>query len=353
MRHLRSRGDGSVKHLVTGGSGFLGSTIAHHLLERGDDVRVLDVWDDDERSSEIEFVNCDILDRDGVARAMHGIDIVHHNVALVPITKSGNAFWTVNVDGTRIAAEEAVRAGASAFVHMSSSAIFGAPESNPILDTTMPKPIEKYGYAKLASEEAATAVCHASGLPLIVIRPRTILGRGRLGIFAILFDWIREGRNVYTIGSGNAKFQFVHADDLIDAYMLALAQHKPGTYNVGTDRFGTMREVLESVIHHAGTASKVIGIPPPLVVNALRVADWLKVSPLGPYHYHAYGSEYYFDSSKLLEMGWTPRFSNDEMFRDTYDWFCDHRAEIMAAKKGSAHRRPVREMILSVVRRFS
>jgi nucleoside-diphosphate-sugar epimerase len=217
----------------------------------------------------------------------------------------------------------------------------------------VPHPIEKYGRAKLASEEAARSVCDAAGLPLIVIRPRTILGPGRLGIFGILFEWIREGRNVYTIGDGNVRFQFIHAEDLIDAYMLALDRQQTGTYNVGTDRFGTMRQALEGVIRHAGSRSKVVGVPPTLVINALRAADWLKVSPLGPYHYHAYGSEYFFDVSPLLELGWKPRYSNDEMFAETYDWFKAHREELMASQTGSVHRRPVRERILSIVRRFS
>jgi nucleoside-diphosphate-sugar epimerase len=114
-----------------------------------------------------------------------------------------------------------------------------------------------------------------------------------------------------------------------------------------------MRQALEGVIEHAGSRSKVVGVPPPLVINALRAADWLKVSPLGPYHYHAYGSEYFFDVSPLLAMGWKARYSNDEMFAETYDWFINNRKDLMASETGSVHRRPVREKILSVVRKFS
>src|ERR1700704_5724751 len=100
-----------MKHLITGGSGFLGNLIARRLRERGETVTVLDVWEDPSRPREIGYVHCDIRDRAGVARAMQGIDMVHHNVALVPLTKSGDKFWEVNVDGSRIAAEEAAKAG--------------------------------------------------------------------------------------------------------------------------------------------------------------------------------------------------------------------------------------------------
>ena len=196
-------------------------------------------------------------------------------------------------------------------------------------------------------------VCHQHKLPLIVIRPRTIIGMGRLGIFQILFEWIRDSRNVYVIGSGNVGFQFVHALDLMDAYMLALDLGKPGIYNVGTDRFGTLREALENLIAHAGTASKVVSLPELPTINTLRLLDWLRLCPLAPWHYLTYHKPFYFDVSPLLELGWKPRYSNDEMFRESYDWFLENYDRIAAEKAGSAHRRPVKEMVLSLVRRLS
>ena len=99
---------------------------------------------------------------------MEGVDVVHHNVALVPITKSGDKFWKVNVDGSRVAAEEAARAGVKAFIHMSSSSVFGCPsEGCPVTDQTPPHPVEIYGRAKLGGELAVREVCHREGLALI------------------------------------------------------------------------------------------------------------------------------------------------------------------------------------------
>jgi len=339
-------------HLVTGGSGFLGNLIARRLLARGEHVKILDIWEDPSRPTEIEYIACNILDRDGVARALRGVDVVHHNVALVPLTKSGKRFWDVNVEGSRIAAEEAVRAGVQTFIHMSSSAIFGAPDRCPITEETPPHPVEIYGRAKLAGEQVVRQVCESAGLPLIVIRPRTILGEGRLGIFQVLFEWIRENYNVFVIGDGNNLFQFVHAHDLMDAYMLAFQTAKPGIYNVGTDRFGTVREALEHLIEYAGSKSKVRSLPVGPTIAALRVADWLGMSPLAPWHYLTYHKPFYFEVSKLLAMGWRPRYSNDEMFRESYDWFCANYDRLAAAKAGSPHRRPVREGLLWLLKKL-
>jgi nucleoside-diphosphate-sugar epimerase len=342
-----------VRHLVTGGSGFLGNLIARRLRARGEDVAILDIWDDPTRPRDIAFINADIRDRDKVRAAMQGVDVVHHNVALVPLTKSGRQFWEVNVDGSRIAAEEAVKAGVRSFVHMSSSAIFGAPKVNPVTLDTPPHPIEIYGRGKLAGELAVRDVCEKSRTMLIVVRPRTILGEGRLGIFQILFDWIADGTSVYTLGSGNVMFQFIHAHDLMDAYVLALDANKPGVYNVGTDRFGTLRESLERLIAYAGTASKVRSLPHTPAILTLQILDKLRLSPLAPWHYLTYGKAFHYDVSALHALGWKAKYSNDEMFKESYDWFLAHRDEVRATRGGSAHRTPVRELALRIVRKLS
>ena len=340
-------------HLITGGSGFLGNLITRRLLDSGENVKVLDIWKDENLPSDVEFINCDIRDRDKVASAMKNVDIVHHNVALVPLSKSGREFWEVNVLGSQIAAEEALRAGVQGFIHMSSSALYGAVEKFPITEDTPLKPIEIYGEAKLAGEQAVNATFNDVDIPLIVIRPRTILGEGRLGIFQILFDWIRDNINVYVIGSGEVKFQFVHAHDLMDAYMLSYNNGKSGIYNVGTNKFGTLRGVLEKTIAHANSSSKVKSLPIIPTIGTLKLLDWLKVSPLAPWHYLTYHKEFYFDLDPLIKLGWSPQYSNDQMFRESYDWFINNLESIKWDEKTSAHRKPVKEAMLKVVRWLS
>ena len=154
-------------HLVTGGNGFLGNLVARRLLELGERVRVLDIWDSPERPHDIEFVNCDILNREGVAKAMRDVSVVHHNAALVPLTKSGVHFAKVNEHGSRIAAEEAARAGCDTFIQMSSSAIFGKPAPGAITADSPLAPFETYGKSKLAGERDVADVCERTKLPLI------------------------------------------------------------------------------------------------------------------------------------------------------------------------------------------
>ena len=112
-----------------------------------------------------------------------------------------------------------MRAGVGKVVHTSSSAVFGVPASNPVLPTTVPSPVEAYGRAKLAAEWACLDAA-SKGLDVTIVRPRTILGHGRLGIFGILFDWVADGADVFVLGDGDNRYQFVHADDLADVCLL-------------------------------------------------------------------------------------------------------------------------------------
>jgi nucleoside-diphosphate-sugar epimerase len=342
-----------MKHLITGGAGFLGHLIAQRLLAQGEEVRVLDLGAPLERSSGIEVMVGSVLDQQAVARAMEGVEMVHHNAALVPLTKSGKKFWDVNVTGSEIVATEAVRAGVQHFIHMSSSAVYGKPLQVPITTDTPAKPVEIYGRAKLAGEQAVRAICEHAGLPCVMIRPRTILGQGRMGIFHLVFDWIHRGKNIYLIGDGSQRFQFVHANDLIDAYLLIVRHHQTGIFNVGTDRFGTLRASLEHVIQFAQSPSRIVGLPPRFTIAMLRLFDLLRISPLAPWHYLTSHVPFYFDVSPLLALGWKPQYSNDEMFQESYEWFLRHPEGEVLAATASVHRRPVQEQILKILKRFS
>ncbi len=338
--------------LVTGGSGYFGSRLVERLRARGYRCRVFDINDPGDRAADVEFSRGDVRDFDAVRRASAGAAIVFNNVAQVPVAKDRELFQSVNVTGTEHVLRAAKQAGVRKVVHTSSSAVYGAPASLPVTEATPLAPAEAYGRAK-ADAEALCVRYATEGLDVSIVRPRTILGHGRLGIFSLLFQWISEGANVPVLGRGDNAYQFVHADDLADACILAGERPDPASYNIGTDRFGTMRALLERLAAHAGTGSRVRSVPMAPAVAAMRVTSALGLSPLGPYHALMYGRAMYFDLSKAkAELGWTPRFGNDEMIVDSYDWFLAHRAETAAAAGLSSHRSPVREGILSVVRRF-
>src|SRR5262245_51095053 len=318
-----------MRCLVKGGSGIFGHLLVERLLARADGVRNFYLTAADDEFKGVEFHRGDIRDVAAVHRACEGIDVIHHNVAQQPLSKDRELMRTVNLDGTRNLLTAALDCGVSKVIFTSSTAIFGIPSELPIRRSTQATPCEPYGRTKVASE----ALCRefiARGLDVTMIRPRTILGHGRLGIFQMLFEWIREGYNVPVMGRGNNRFQFVHAHDLADASILAAQRPGPPVYNIGTDRFGTMREVLEALCRHAGSGSKVKGVPEAPVQWIMAGASKLGMSPLGAYHYLAYGKPNYFDiSDAVTELNWHPTYSNEEAMIATYDWYLANREAVL------------------------
>lgn len=323
--------------LVTGGAGYFGSVLVGRLLEAGHAVRVLDVNRPDPVPPGVEVVQADVRHAPAVRAACEGVDAVHHNVALVPLARDRVGFWSVNEGGTRAVMEAALAAGVRKVVHMSSSAVYGAPDRNPVDESTPARPGEDYGRAKLAAE----GVCRefrARGLDVTIIRPRTILGHGRLGIMQILFDWIQRGAAVPVLGSGRNVYQFVHADDLAEACLAAAERPGAAEYNIGAASFGTMYQTLDGLVRHAATGSRIVSLPMWPAEIGMRAAARLGLSPLGPYHALMYGRSLWFDIGRArAELGFAPRHSNLATLCDSYDWYVAHRAQVLARRGASPH----------------
>lgn len=338
--------------LVTGGSGYFGSILVDRALARGDRVRVLDLNPPDPRpGADVEAIVGDVRDEGVVERATEDVDVVLHNVAQVPLAKDRDLFWSVNVVGTANVLLAARGAGVRKVVHTSSSAIFGIPERNPVVEDTPPRPLEAYGRAKLEAEVLCREAA-ASGLDVTIVRPRTILGHGRLGIMAILFEFVAEGAPVFVLNGGHNRYQFVHAEDLADACLLAADRPGPSTYNVGTTDFGTMRQTLQALVDHAETGSRVRSLPSAPARAAMKVASRIGQAPFAPYHWLLYGESLWFDTSKAREeLGWQSSHSNASMVIESYEWFLKHRSELGAAGK-SHHQSPARLGLLKLLKRL-
>ena len=222
--------------------------------------RGFDLVDDPDRPPDVDFVQGDIRDYEAVLAACRGVHVVHHNVAQQPLAKDPQMFQSVNIRGTENLLRAAVQSGVAKVIVTSSTSVYGIPKSNPVSEETPLTP------ARLTDKPRPkrNGVCLRyadKGVDVTIIRPRTILGHGRLGIFQILFEWVRTGYNIPVLGRGDNLYQFIHADDLADACIRAAERPGATSYNIGTDRFGTMRQTLEALCRHAATGSRVVGVP--------------------------------------------------------------------------------------------
>jgi nucleoside-diphosphate-sugar epimerase len=327
--------------LVTGGSGYFGSVVSELALARGDTVRIFDLNPPDASLARADFVAGDVRDPAAIRAACEGIDVIFHNVAQVPLAKDRELFDEVNVGGTANVLVAARDARVSKVVHTSSSAVFGIPEHNPVTETSPCRPLEAYGRAKLRAE----LLCHdaaAGGLDVTIIRPRTVLGHGRLGVIALLFEFVADGAPVFVLGRGDNRYQLVHANDLADACLRAGDRAGSSVYNIGALEFGTMRETLQALVDHAPTGSRVRSLPVAPARFTMRTLASLGLAPFAPYHWLLYSESLYFDVTKArTELGWEPQHSNASMVIESYEWFLAHRYESDDSAR-SHHQSPVR-----------
>lgn len=339
--------------LITGVSGFFGGHLARHLIATGWKVRGLDVVPLKEPDlGGVEFVSGDVGDADVVERLARGVDAVIHNAALVPLSRSGKRYWTVNVDGTRTVLEACARNKVRKVVYISSSSVYGVPVETPVTEQTPLRPMDDYGKSKAAGE----AVCaeYRSSLDISTIRPRTIIGTGRLGILQILFDWLRENRRFYLFGSGNNRFQLVGSLDLASACRLACERPCKGEdFNIGAAEFSTLRGDLESFARAVGSKSRFMSVPIGPARAFLSALDRLRISPFVSYHYHIVDKDVWFDTAKAQKiLGWQSVESNSDMLVKAYDWYVEHQHEL-GEEAASTHRKRVKLGVIKFVKWLS
>jgi nucleoside-diphosphate-sugar epimerase len=186
-------------------------------------------------------------------------------------------------------------------------------------------------------------------MDITILRPRTILGPGRLGIFQILYEWVFRGQNIPVLGDGCNRYQFIHVNDMAEAIVLAGEKKGGNLFHCGADSFGTMREVLEDLCLYAATGSKVVSVPKRAATALLRVSSSLRLSPLAPYHTLMFGESFWFDlSHTVTQLGWKPKYSNQAMFRESFDWYKEHREAL--PRGASHHRSPLNQGILRLAK---
>jgi nucleoside-diphosphate-sugar epimerase len=341
-------------NLITGGSGFIGSHIARHLARAGEEVRLLDAHPPDAAmfNSKIHFVEADLRNAAAVRDACRGVARVFHIAALVPISKAGKEFWDVNVQGTRNVLEGALAHRVEKILHMSSSAVYDIGQPNPLTEDSPLKPLGVYARSKLDAE----SVCldyRRRGLDISMVRPRTVIGPERLGIFSILFDWIGAGKKIYIIGNGKNRIQFVHVADLADACIKITAKASNEVFNIGADVFDDLETELGGLIDYAGTGSRIVRLNPALAAGALKILDNLGLSPLADWHYLSYHKDFFFDIAKTkTALGWKPTYSNQEMLREAYAWFRAN-ADRRFSHYGTNHNTLLKQALLKGVKWIS
>jgi dihydroflavonol-4-reductase len=312
--------------LVTGATGLLGSHVTRRLVQRGDEVRALvrarspiEMLD----GLDVELIRGDVLDRRSVRRAMRGIDRVFHAAGVTGLRSPASAHFRVNVEGTRIVLEEALRASVARAVHISSVAAIGPARRGSTADETQVFDAGRYRLAYVDAKRESEAVAMrlaAQGLPVVVVNPAHTLGTGdlRRSSTEIVRRFLQRGIPAYVDGALN----IVDADDVANGVLLADERGRVGERYILGNRNFTLDRLFADLGRLSGVEPPAVKLPLPA---ALAFARALEAAPGTPAITQAevrLASLWWaFRSTKARrELGWRPSHHEDTL-QATIDWY--------------------------------
>jgi nucleoside-diphosphate-sugar epimerase len=342
------------KVFITGGSGFLGINLIRHLLAKGYDIVSFDLlpFNYPERNH-ITEISGDIRDKAALSKAMAGSTFVVHTAAALPLYTKKD-IMTTDVDGTCNVLEAAEENKVKRVIHISSTAVYGIPDHHPLKEDDTLEGVGAYGKAKILAEEACVRF-RKKGMCIPIIRPKSFVGPERLGVFALFYDWAKDGKGFPMIGTGDNRYQLLDVRDLCQAIYLCMtvpAEKANDTFNIGAKEFTTMREDYQAVLDRAGFNKKIKGFPAGPVILILRFLESLKLSPLYKWVYETASKDSFVSIEKAEKiLGYKSEFSNKDALVSNYEWYLDNMKNF-EDDSGVNHRVPWKQGILRVFKAF-
>jgi len=253
-----------MKSLVTGGAGFIGSHIAEYLVQRGDDVTVLDNLNTGKKENlakindKINFVNGDIRDYKLLEKLVNDTTGVFHEAALASVQQSFNMkdeYFDVNVNGTENILKLSKKYGFKV-VYASSSSVYGNPIRIPIKESDEKNPINPYAETKLQKEGLAIRYSEM-GVKVIGLRYFNVFGKRQskeyAGVLKLFLERISQELPPKINGDGTQFRDFVHVQDVVNANIMSMDNDiASGFFNVGTNTSITILELAKNIIEYSG-----------------------------------------------------------------------------------------------------
>jgi UDP-glucose 4-epimerase len=280
-----------VKTLVTGGAGFVGSNLVRALLERGDEVRVLDNFSTGLRANlsglDVELVEGELRSYERVHAAVRGVELVFHLGALGSVPRSVQDPLTssaVNVEGTLNVLLAARDEGVRRVVYSSSSSVYGTRSDLPVTEETPPDPISPYGVAKLAAERYCVSFSRVySSFETVVLRYFNVFGPRQspfsqyAAMVPLFLTAISRGEPITIDGDGEQSRDFTYVANVVDATLRAgdAAAANGRILNVSAGAPATVNEVADAIGRIVGKAVERRHGPPR--VGDIR-ASWADVT---------------------------------------------------------------------------
>jgi 2-alkyl-3-oxoalkanoate reductase len=252
--------------LITGGTGFVGAHLVRRLLARGHQVVSLDkhggLFDDELRSKGATLLSGSVTEAGDVERAVVGCELVYHLASpFGDILQPDQAYWDIEVNGTRNVLEAAARHGVRRVVHCSTQGVHGIITDPPGDEDSPIAPRDYYCYSKAEGEK----VCRdfmARGMDIVIVRPTSVYGPGDTRGWLKLYRMVSQGWFLM-IGSGKTLNHPVYVENLVDLFELCACSPaaKGRVYLAGDDQPVTLNQLVREVGAAVGSKVRIVRFP--------------------------------------------------------------------------------------------
>jgi UDP-glucose 4-epimerase len=264
-----------MNFLITGAAGFLGSALANQLAREGHQVRGLDDLSTGEPQALVEdvhFTRGDVNDRPKLWTLLQDVDCVYHLAARVLVAESllyPREYNSVNVGGT-VSLMEAMRdVGVGRVVLISSGAIYGDQQEQPVNEQMHPQPHSPYAVSKLAAEYYVNTIGALWGIDTVILRVFNAYGPGQLlppAHAPLIPTFLRQATRGGTLvihGDGRQTRDFIYVSDVVRAMIAAATAPNlnKGVINVGSGQETSVRQVAEQVLELTGHRGEILYTP--------------------------------------------------------------------------------------------
>ena len=188
-----------------------------------------------------------------------------------------------------------------------------------------------------------------------IVRPKSFIGPERLGVFALFYEWAKDGKNFPILGKGNNRYQFLAVEDLCEAIYLCMTKDKSvvnDAFNIDAKEFTTLKGDFQAVLDKAGFGKRIISFPAGPAIFFLKVAEFLKLSPLYQWIYETVCVDSFVSIEKAeFQLGFQPKYSNKHALLRNSDWYVKNLNNFQS-QTGISHRAPWRQGALRLAKVF-
>ena len=312
--------------VLIGGAGLTGLKIAEELIEMNiskSNIIIADLKNSLSKINlQVALIECDISKN--IIPKFKKDDVIIHLAARqyhtkIPKRNQLDWFREVNVVGTKNIINQCIKFNVKGLIYFSTDMVYGIPNYIPLNSAHPKTPIGPYGKSKLEAE----MICIESrkrGLPITILRPRLIMGKGRLGIMEKLFKAISLNRPVPLIGRGNNCYQMVSVEDCSKAAILSVKYNFPNCeLNLGSEVGPNIKKLLNFLIHTVNSKSILIPLPAFPLKIILTILEKMGLPILHKEQYKIADKNYIVDiSDTYSKIRWKPKQSDTDMIVEAY-----------------------------------